>query len=245
MPSQLDPDLSSSEYIKALRAFMRENDVTVERLSEELELCIGTVRNWLYGNKDIPRKHKLKIAEVLGESEGGQQGMWDVAFLSVDSGMESNTALWCSAVGVPEYDFTKPSAPGEYTQKCAQWCAKVIMTKTQRIIKQLPQEKIDTIRVQLMRQDRKLEMRNDSRMKVRRGAHILEDCSGETVEASKLFIPVDIMEYKHYFVRVAAAATGMKHKQAPSFSKFIVSCLNSAASKAFNSDLERIRSQEE
>lgn len=244
MPSTLDPELPSSDYIKSLRAAMRKNDVTIKRLSQELELCTGTVRNWFYGNKDIPHKHKEKIVEVLGESESGQ-GMWDVACLSVDSGMETNTALWSSAVGVPEYDFTKPSASGEYTQRCARWCAKVIMEETERILKALSHEEIETIKFQLLKQDRKLAMGNDSGMKVYRGVHILGTCRSKDVEVGKVFIPVNIMEYKHYLARIAAEASGMKHKQAPSFGKFVVSCLNAAATKAFNSELERIRSQKE
>lgn len=245
MPTKLDPELPSADFIEALRSLMKEKAITSEDLSKELNLTIGTVRNWFYGNKDMPRKHKETIAQAIDGSHDEQLELMGVAFLSVCCETKLSTALWNSAAGLLEYDFTKASASVGYTKICAQWCTKAIMEKTKRILKRLSKEEVNTLNGRLMRQDRTMSMRNDSRMKMFRGVNILDACCGENAEANKLFIPVDIMEYKHYFVRIAASVGGKKHKQPQSFDKFIVDCLDDAATKAFNEELERICSQEE
>ena len=225
---------------------MQEKKVTCKDLSEELDLSIGTVRNWFYGNKDMPRKHKDKISEIMDEVFDEEHDPLGVAFLAVGKAADANTTLWNSAAGLPEYNFTKAFAFARYTRNCARWCTKVIMEETQRILKELPKEETKTIAYQLMQQDQKAEIENDGKFCLYRGTHILRVRGGAVAGGTKLFIPVAVKGYKHLFVRIAAEAARKKNpEQELSFGKFIVSCLNAAATKAFNRDLERFFSQEE
>ena len=243
MNSSLDPSSPSEEFIKSLRELMHRRHLTYRDLSQELNLSLGTVQNWFCGGKPIPEKHRLRLMELMGAPEHIRLGREEVAFIAVAPGEAPDTDLWCSAAGVPHYDFTQARLASRFTERCAGWCTAAIMGEVGRVLQGMPEEEALALKSRLPeRHEGSLRDQASYNRERRRRACILEaDPGASGRQEGMLYIPVLAESYKDLFVRLAVEARRESAEARPSAGVFILSSLNTAALAAFRRDLEHIR----
>lgn len=243
MNSPLDPYTSSEQFVSSLRELMHRRHLTYRDLSHELNLSLGTVQNWFCGGKPIPEKHRLRIMEILETPENVRLGREETAFIAVVPQGAPYTDLWCSAAGVPQYDFTQARLTARFTERCAGWCTAEIMGEVGRVLQGMSDEEALALRSRLPeRHEGSLQDQASYNRERRRRACILEaDPGAADRQEGTLYIPVLASSFKELFVRIAVEAQRDRVEARTSTGAFILSCLNKAAMATFRQDLENIR----
>lgn len=244
MHNYLDPDSTPETFIACLRSLMLKENITIRDLSHALKLSIGTVGNWFYGNKSIPHKHRVRISELMESQEGVRLQRREAMLLSVYCSHAPDTTLWCSAAGVPEYDFTKTRVYARFAERCSRWCTEVIMRSAGNVLCSYTEEGLQAFTAHLLRQDRAMEFAVAETKAQFRKTFIMEaDSNMIYASVEKLYIPVFIEGYRHFIVRMANEAMAHETGNATSVSQFIIDCLNGAAMCALRNDLHHFCGQ--
>lgn len=238
MHNYLDPDTSPETFMACLRSLMLRENITIRDLSHALKLSIGTVGNWFYGNKSMPKKHRVRIAELIESHEGVRLQRREAMLLSVCCANAPDTTLWCSAAGVPEYDFTKTRVYARFADLCSRWCTEVIMREAGSVLNRLAEKDLQAFAAYLLAQDRAREFAVAETKAQFRKTFIMEaDSDMIYTSAGRLYIPVFIEGYRHFLVRMATEVVARETGHRTSVSQFIISCLNNAAMQALQNDL--------